>query len=126
MIKDAKVAISGWFNTNWTDTVIHYYGLNFDVNGKEEWLMVAYEPVSMTQNGIDFDSYKQKGKIIISFYARKENRTFELMDILLGKIKGINVAGMIHNGILNPMKGDMQTVNGDYKSLTAVVYLKDF
>lgn len=126
MVKDTKIAVNTWFNTNWTDTLIHFYGLDWDITGKEEWILVAYEPMQLRQDSIDFAGYKQNGKIIVSFYARKENRTFELLDILMNKLKTVDINNLISSGATNIIKDRMNTTNGDYSILTAMIYLKSF
>ena len=126
MIKDTKIAINTLFHNLWTDTDIHFNGLDFDIAGKEEWIYVSYEPVLSIPAGVSNMGYFDNGVIKVTIYARKENRTFELLDSLLYMLQNNKIADMVGYNNKVGSKGVMSTTNGDYMYLNNSYYIKNY
>jgi|GEM_PF-5900877 hypothetical protein len=126
MIKNTKTELMTLLSQKWIATPIHYNGLNFDINGKEEWIYVSYEPISAIPSGIAFEGYKEDGIVKITVHSRKENRTFELFDGLLEMFRANSISGIIVTGNKIGSKGVMSTINGDYRYLNSNMYIKNY
>lgn len=126
MTKQIKIDVNTLLNTYWVDTPIHFNGLDFDIDGKDEWIYTSYEPVSMEPCSVGFDGYYLNGVIKVTVYARKENRCFELVD-LLAEVLRVNKlpSVVIHSTKVSP-KGIMNTTNGDYSYVNLNYYVKNY
>mgnify|MGYP000114945176 CR=1 FL=1 len=123
MTLEDKIGVTSFFNTNWLETSIHFAGLEFDPAELEEWIRIEYTPNASKSLDIAFSNYTSKGVLEVSIYARKENRTYELYDLVLTMIRGAKFGDLKikHIDILN--KSNFQTLNGDYINLDVGIYL---
>lgn len=125
-IIDFKVGVSQFFHTNWTETTIHWYGLEFDIEGLDEWIYISIEPTSSKNSDISGIGYKENGVINIEIFARNELRTFELYDMISDMVRNNNIGNTYVYSIEIDKKGLLQTEYGDYKILDIGIYLKSF
>ena len=126
MTKQIKIDVNTLLNTYWTTTPIHFNGLDFDIDSKDEWVYISYEPISMTPCSVGFDGYYLNGVIKATVYARKENRCFELVDLLsevlrLNKLPSV----VVYSTKVSP-KGIMNTTNSDYLYVNLSYYVKNY
>ena len=126
MTKDIKIEVTSLFTYKWTATTVHYNGLDFNIDDKEEWIYVSYEPIAASPSGIGFDGYREDGVIKITVHSRKENRTFELLDLLLEMFRTNKIGTMIMYNNKVGSKGVMSTSNGDYRYLNCSIYIKNY
>lgn len=119
-----KIDISTLFYNNWNETPIHWYGLEFDINGIDEWIYVSYNPQSDSNITITNDISQEIGTIEIDIFARKENRTLEIYDMIMNLLRHSRVGSNSVKFVDISSKDVISTVNGDYKILRMLVMLK--
>lgn len=118
-----KIEISKKFHTEWTETEIHWYGLEFSLNGIEEWIHLEYVP--KFESNATLDGFRDKIAFIdIDVFARKENRTFELYDKILEMLSSTRIGNNGIRDITISGKDLISTDNGDYRVLKITVLLK--
>lgn len=125
-ILDTKRGVSAFFFQNWTETPIHWFGLEFDINGLDEWIFVSYTHTSSKNADINGSDYRENGVIDILIYARTENRTFEIYDMISNMLRNQRIGNTSVDLISIDNKATMSTENGDYRVLDIGVYLKSF
>ena len=118
---EAKQVINSIFATEWTETVIQWYGLPFSNKNVDEWIMVSIVGLNsatrtLNDNNTDF-------AIDVAIYAKKENRTLELYDILSDMFLGKRIKDVFCSTVRIDNKLDVQTEYGDYKLLDTSIYL---
>jgi hypothetical protein len=125
-IVELKQGISSFFHTSWTETPIHWYGLEFEIEGLSEWIRISIEPTSSANSDISGVGYKQNAIINIEIYCDKENRTFEIYDIISNMLLNKNIGNAYVYRIDIDRKGLLQTTLGDFRILDIGIYLKSF
>lgn len=125
-IIELKQGISNFFHTNWTETPIDWYGLEFNIEGLNEWITISVEPTSSKNSDISGIGYKQNAVINLEIYSIKENRTFELYDMISNMLLNKNIGNAYVYRIDIDRKGLLQTTFGDFRMLDIGIYLKSF
>lgn len=125
-VLEVKQAVTSKFFSEWTETVIHWHGLEFDNSSIDEWIRVEYIPNETYNSSIDSRMDSNSGWIAIDVFARKENRTYELYDMIVQMLSLERIGGNSVKTIDIQGKDTISTDNGDYKILIASVYLKSF
>jgi hypothetical protein len=123
-VKQSKVEVSKLFFNNWTETEIHWYGLEFDITGLDEWIRVSYQPTSQKAICIDGEMNNNTGVIDVDIFARKELRTFEIYDMISSIVSNNDIPNIIIRSIDIENKTLISTDNGDYMELKISIYLK--
>jgi hypothetical protein len=123
-VKQSKVEVSKLFFNNWTETKIHWYGLEFDITGLDEWIRVSYQPTSQKATCIDGEMNNNTGVIDVDIFARKELRTFEIYDMISSIVSNNDIPNIIIRSIDIENKTLVSTDNGDYMELKISIYLK--
>ena len=118
---EAKQVVNSMFATQWTKTPIQWYGLPFSNKNIDEWIMVSVVGLSsatrtLNDNNTDF-------AIDVAIYAKKENRTLELYDMLSDMFLGKRIRDVYCSTVRIDNKLDAQTEYGDYKLLDTSIYL---
>lgn len=125
-IIELKQGISNFFHTNWTETPIDWFGLEFNIEGLNEWIAISVEPTSSKNSDISGVGYKQNAVINLEIYSIKENRTFELYDMISNMLLNKNIGNAYVYRIDIDRKGLLQTTFGDFRMLDIGIYLKSF
>lgn len=118
---EAKQVINSMFATEWTETAIQWYGLPFSNKNVNEWIMVSV--VGLSSATRTFDNNNNDFVIDVAIYAKRENRTLELYDMLSGMFLGKRIKDVFCSTIRIDNKLDVQTEYGDYKLLDTSIYL---
>ena len=118
---EAKQVVNSMFATQWTQTAIQWYGLPFSNKGLDEWIMVSV--VGLNSATRTFDNNNTDFVIDVAIYAKKENRTLELYDILSEMFLGKRIKDVYCGTVRIDNKLDVQTEYGDYKLLDTSIYL---
>ena len=119
-----KINMVQRFFSNWTDTEIHWYGVEgFDNSTLDEWIHVSYEPATKTLSTLSREM-GERAIISIDILARKENRTFEIYDKLVNLVNNITIGDSMVSNIEVQGKDLVSTDNGDYRVLSIAIYLK--
>ena len=118
---EAKQVINSMFATKWTQTAIQWYGLPFSNKNIDEWIMVSV--IGLDSSTRTLDSNNTDFVIDVAIYAKKENRTLELYDMLSEMFLGKRIKDVSCSTIRIDNKLDVQTEYGDYKLLDTSIYL---
>ena len=124
MTLETKQNVSKFFNTNWTITPIEWKGLPFSIVGKDEWIKVEYIPSGNSSLDISNDGYRQSSYISVFIHARKENRCYELYDILCTKLQTVKIDNVKVRYIDVNNKSNLDTTNGVYTFMEVGVTIK--
>jgi hypothetical protein len=124
-ILETKQSIATKFHNEWTETEIHWYGLEeFDYSVLDEWIHIGYIPSSKDSAVLDSSLDLETSYIGIDIMARKENRTFEIYDLINALLLGVKFGNVSVKYIDIQGKDLISTDNGDYRVLTISVLLK--
>ena len=118
---EAKQVINSMFATQWTETAIQWYGLPFSNKNVDEWIMVSI--VGLNSATRTLDNNNTDLVIDVAIYAKKENRTLELYDMLSDMFLGKRIEDVFCSTVRIDNKLDVQTEYGDYKLLDTSIYL---
>ena len=118
---EAKQVVNSMFATQWTKTPIQWYGLPFSNKNVDEWIMVSV--IGLDSSIRTLDSNNTDFVIDVAIYAKKENRTLELYDMLSEMFLGKRIKDVHCSTVRIDNKLDVQTEYGDYKLLDTSIYL---
>ena len=118
---EAKQVVNSMFASEWTETVIQWYGLPFSNKNIDEWIMVSV--IGLNSATRTLDNNNTDLVIDVAIYAKKENRTLELYDMLSEMFLGKRIKDVFCSTIRIDNKLDVQTQYGDYKLLDTSIYL---
>lgn len=126
MILENKQNISKLFFDNWTTTAIQWYGIEFDIGTKDEWIAVSYTPTTVSNAFVNTKNDYSTGVIDVDIYARKENRTYQLYDMILEMLSATKIGNNSIRGIDIDGKDLISTDNGDYRVLNISINIRTF
>ena len=102
----SKKDIEQLFYDEWTETDIHWSGMKFDIENKDEWIRLQYKPYGIDNSGLSYDG-KYSGVIQMAVFAKTEFRSLELADIAIALFRGNKIGT---NYTMNTLiKGSGQT-----------------
>jgi len=102
----SKKDIEQLFYDNWTETDIHWSGMNFDIENRDEWIRLQYKPHRIDNNGLSYDG-KYSGVIQMAIFAKTEFRSLALADIAISIFRGKKIG--INYTMTTLIKGSGQT-----------------
>jgi hypothetical protein len=83
----SKKDIEQLFYDEWTETDIHWSGMKFDIENRDEWIRLQYKPYGIDNSGLSYDG-KYSGIIQMAIFAKTEFRSLELADIAIALFRG--------------------------------------
>jgi len=102
----SKKDIEQLFYDKWTETDIHWSGMKFDIENRDEWIRLQYKPYGIDNSGLSYDG-KYSGVIQMAVFAKTEFRSLELADIAIALFRGNKIGT---NYTMNTLiKGSGQT-----------------
>ena len=102
----SKKDIEQLFYDEWTETDIHWSGMKFDIENRDEWIRLQYKPYGIDNSGLSYDG-KYSGVIQMAVFAKTEFRSLELADIAIALFRGNKIGT---NYTMNTLiKGSGQT-----------------
>ena len=79
-IKEAKIEIETTFQDGWTSTPIHYSGMEFDSTGRDRWINLIYQPISVSNRTLTAGRQAQNAVIYVLCWANNELNAYDLAD----------------------------------------------
>lgn len=103
---DSKIAIEQYIADSYNETEIHWSGMKFDTEGKDEWVYFQYVGELVSDCGFDDTEFSQSGSLQVSIVARTSFRCNELGDIVLDMFKATKID--------NLFAGKVRIITHDY------------
>ena len=79
-LKETKFYFENLFSTLWTDTPIHYAGVNFDGAQQSKWINPVYKPMRSRNNGFSSNTFVALSQLYIVCWADHDIDAMELSD----------------------------------------------
>ena len=83
----SKKSIEQYFNDNYSETAIHWAGMNFDTKAYTEWVYFEYVAEYVADSGLDNAEYSQSGTIRCSVVSQSPFRCNEIADMIIELFK---------------------------------------
>jgi len=88
---DSKKAIEQYIANNYNETEIHWAGMKFNTEGKNEWVHFQYVADIVSDCGFSNDKYSQQGSLQVSIVSKNPFRCNEIADVVLDMFKGVKI-----------------------------------
>ena len=80
MMKQGKFYFDNMFSTLWTQTPVHYAGMDFDASGMPQWINPTYRPSRQEKASISNGVTRTYANVYIPCWADTDVDVMDLMD----------------------------------------------
>ena len=82
-LKETKYYFEDIFSRLWSETPVHYAGMDFDATKQPKWINPVYKPLRSTNNGISIETRVDLGQLYVVCWADYDVDAMELSDNLI-------------------------------------------